>query len=142
MDKKIAIFGYFWPFSAFFGYKKLLFTVNSKITNLLTKNWTLKITDHEDNKQLIINWIIMTIFGYFWPFSTVVGYIKLLFTVHSKITNLLTKNYALKITNLKNNKQLNIYLVDTLAILRLTLTLEFTVKASCAQPNLATNHNY
>ena len=65
----------------------------------------------------------MTIFGYFWPFSTVFGYIKLLFTVNSKITNLLTKNYALKITDPEDNKQLIIYLVDTLAILRLTLSL-------------------
>ena len=65
----------------------------------------------------------MAIFDYFWPFSTVVGYIKLLFTVNSKITNLLTKNYALKITDHEDNKQLIIYLVDTLAILRLTLSL-------------------
>ena len=70
-------------------------------------------TDHEDNKQLIINWIKMTIFDYIWPFSTVFGYIKILFTVNSKIKNLLTKNYALKITDHEDNKQLIIYLVDT-----------------------------
>ena len=85
--------GYFWPFSTVFGYLKPLFTVYSKFTNLLIRTYVLKITDHVDKKKLIINWIIMAIFGYFWPFSTVVGYIKLLFTVNLKITNLLTKNY-------------------------------------------------
>ena len=66
----------------------------------------------------------MAICGYFQPFSKVFGYIKLLFTVNSTITNPLTKNYALKITDHEDNKQLIIYLVDTLAILRLTLSLQ------------------
>ena len=66
----------------------------------------------------------MAIFGYFWPFSTVFGYIKLFFTVNAKITNLLTKKYALKITEHEDNKQLIIYLVDTLPILRFTLSLQ------------------
>ena len=59
---EVAIFGYFWTFSMVFGYINLLFTVNSTITNLLTKNYAMKITDHEDNKQLFIN-LVDTLHG-------------------------------------------------------------------------------
>ena len=38
---------------------------NPKIMNLLTKNYVPKITDHENNKQSILNWIKKAVFWLF-----------------------------------------------------------------------------